>query len=658
MKKMEVTRAEDGFSLLEMVVAMGILIVLTVGGILSYNGVQQTAKDTAVESAAKAIHTAAKNYQNDNKSSTSAQRAADEYNASQSEKLPDGRPMMFASIEERDDSGLRVTVVYGDNEAIHTLDVDGSTGSTPGTGGDTGGSTPTPTPGDGGTTPENPENPGDPTDPDPDAGDGDGNEVEPPLPVIRDSVASFTYKCSRDTTGRLPIINLEDGTTVNVYGTDGSSRRVSYRNAENVVTTEPSRTGTGVIFSETQVQGHGDVIAATNVPEPITLRSNVTYEVIVDGMFGAIDTYVESKDAPTLRDCLVHVNDFSDNITHIHQFAGNNLTAVPVELPRNIENLNGAFHSASVLNDPDMSNWNTSNVTSMVSTFERASTFNQDISTWDTSNVTDMSRMFHRASNFNKPLNTWDTSQVKDMNRMFMNALRFDQPLNNWKLGDVVSTSLMFNDTPFNQPIGNWNVSNVTDMSGMFNCTHYFNQNINDWDVSKVTDMTDMFMDAEKFNQPLDKWNTGNVTNMFHMFHGAYVFNQNINSWDVSNVTMMDGMFDSAYAFNQPLNDWDVSSVTDIEHMFEDTKSFNQPLNKWNTSNIENMYEAFQRAQAFNQDISSWNTSKVNDMAYMFNNAKAFNRNISGWNVSNVRWWGNFRTGSPLSYSNTPSKFR
>ena len=59
------------------------------------------------------------------------------------------------------------------------------------------------------------------------------------------------------------------------------------------------------------------------------------------------------------------------------------------------------FNSAHVLNG-DLSRWDTSNVTTMMSMFWDAHAFNGDLSRWDTSNVTTMAYMFccTRAFNF------------------------------------------------------------------------------------------------------------------------------------------------------------------------------------------------------------------------------------------------------------------
>lgn len=50
---------ESGFSLLELVVAIGILLVLTVGGLIGYSAITKNAKEAAVETAASDVMTAA-----------------------------------------------------------------------------------------------------------------------------------------------------------------------------------------------------------------------------------------------------------------------------------------------------------------------------------------------------------------------------------------------------------------------------------------------------------------------------------------------------------------------------------------------------------------------------------------------------------------------
>ncbi|KAL7425711.1 hypothetical protein ACHAXM_000133 [Skeletonema potamos] len=65
------------------------------------------------------------------------------------------------------------------------------------------------------------------------------------------------------------------------------------------------------------------------------------------------------------------------------------------------------FYGASAFNQGDLSNWNTSCVTTMYAMFYEASAFNGDISSWDTSAVTDMRGMFWGATSFNQNLCAW-----------------------------------------------------------------------------------------------------------------------------------------------------------------------------------------------------------------------------------------------------------
>lgn len=58
---------ENGFSLLELVVAIGILLILTVGGLLGYAAITDNARDAAVNSAASEVATAVMVAQSDDK---------------------------------------------------------------------------------------------------------------------------------------------------------------------------------------------------------------------------------------------------------------------------------------------------------------------------------------------------------------------------------------------------------------------------------------------------------------------------------------------------------------------------------------------------------------------------------------------------------------
>ena len=71
---------------------------------------------------------------------------------------------------------------------------------------------------------------------------------------------------------------------------------------------------------------------------------------------------------------------------------------------------------------PDISQWDTKNVTNMRHMFYCTSIFSlPDISQWDTKNVTDMKNMFYGCTSlFSLPdIGKWDTKNVTNMSKMF-----------------------------------------------------------------------------------------------------------------------------------------------------------------------------------------------------------------------------------------------
>ena len=55
------------------------------------------------------------------------------------------------------------------------------------------------------------------------------------------------------------------------------------------------------------------------------------------------------------------------------------------------------------------------------------------ISDWDTSQVTTMGYLFAHCTKIYENISMWDVSNVTDMTRMFYHNLTFNQPLDNWK---------------------------------------------------------------------------------------------------------------------------------------------------------------------------------------------------------------------------------
>ncbi len=248
--------------------------------------------------------------------------------------------------------------------------------------------------------------------------------------------------------------------------------------------------------------------------------------------------------------------------------------------------------------------------------------------------VTTMWEMFYGASNFSCPgVTNWTTSNVTSMREMFRFATAFDQPIGDWDTSKVTSMAGMFDGaSTFDQNIGTWNLASLTQTQwggrGMFRNASSFNNggsdSIKDWDVSKVTSMTEMFKGAAAFNQPIGDWDTSSVTSLSQMFWGASAFNNgdepgDSNSplnWDTSNVTAITVMFRGT-PFNQDVSTrevtvngktfiaWDVSKVT---------------TTTWGGSGV------FQNCIHFNQDLSSWDVSNVSSFRSFLTGATSFSR--------------------------------
>ena len=230
----------------------------------------------------------------------------------------------------------------------------------------------------------------------------------------------------------------------------------------------------------------------------------------------------------------------------------------------------------------------TTRVTEFNQLFYNNHTFNQDISNWDASNVTSMMHTFSHAYAFNQDINYWDVSKVIRMDGMFLVASAFNKPLNRW------------------------NTSNVESMADMFAVTHNFNQDISNWNVSKVNTMRHMFAYTTSYNKPLTNWNTSNVRNMDAMFWESKAFNQPIAHLNVSNVTTMVGMFSNNPVFNQPLNGWGskLHNNVNLTNTFRGATAFNQPLDQWKIwiKSDAHLTTMFSGATAFkaNQPYCNW----------------------------------------------------
>ena len=156
--------------------------------------------------------------------------------------------------------------------------------------------------------------------------------------------------------------------------------------------------------------------------------------------------------------------------------------------------------------------------------------------TWDTSSVTDFSNLFEDRDGFTQDISSWDTSNVKSMNSMFQRS-DFSGDISGWDVSSVTNMAWMFAQSGRSNPLSveinvdlsKWVPSSLTNGHGMFYKAN-FNGDISQWDTSELTYMKDMFF-GSKFNRDISQWDVNKVCNFEAAFYNSD-FDQNVNCWD------------------------------------------------------------------------------------------------------------------------------
>lgn len=483
----------EGFTLLEIVIAVGLLFILSSVGAIAVRTFDDNAKQAAVNRAAREVYDVARAKLEDNNSKTDPADAATEYNSSQT---PDenGNVSITVKVVKLDSQRISVLALYDGGRISATFSP--TEGDTIGSG----------TPGAGGA----------------------------PLPVIQDTVSKLTYQCDATTSGYLPIYNTSESSLVSLVGSDGSEKLVKYNAPAENLSSAYSATSS-VIFYKYSSNG-----LFNNVSQKLTMNAGVSYTVSIYGEFDNLSNVLEDGNIASFNDCLISVDKLGrdSGLLTMNNFGGKKLTGMPDQIPPTVKNLIAVFKDATIINDPRIGNWDTSNVSLIMYAFHTASAFNVNIEKWNVSSVGNFTSVFQNAKSFNQPLNNWDMSKAITLYCMLYGALNFNQPLNDWDISKVNSLSYTFyNAQKFNQPLDKWNTSKVTNLGATFREARAFSGNISNWDTSSVNSMSQTFMNAVSFNVSIYAWKTHNVITMENMFNGATKFNSNISGWNVSKVT-------------------------------------------------------------------------------------------------------------------------
>lgn len=490
---------DKGFSLLELATAVGIVLVFTLIGLLSYRGIAGQAEQVAVNKAAEETYNKAYAYLIDGDEKTNPISVQDEYNNSQGDTED-----ITVQIKILSPSRLKVWAFMGEYEATRI---------TPSSNTDNNSNT-----------------------------DEEGNPIVPPITGGNSDLSNFTYKCDDNEKGYLPMVNIGENTKVYMWEKGKKNqtfKEVKYESPDKAIAEDPdlirwkTRAELRIarmidqpnpdysnIFLSPEMTFHWQNINHTdvqkefysyentiyNISEEIPMKAGVEYQLMYDGdveLFTAPGhkTYQEGG-GTGLANCLRSIDNLgaSTNLKGIIYIGGEKLINLPTSIPKTVVTLHGAFENASLLNDPNIKQWDVSNVRTTEAMFYNAASFDQDISGWDVSNVRVMMNMFALTQSFNQNLSKWDVSNVIKLGGMFKGTDAAPNAFNNGCRIGVVSCPLT------------WDTSSAARLESMFGNNRTFNQQLLDesgdgpWDLSSAQDVRYMFVSATRFDQDLSNW--------------------------------------------------------------------------------------------------------------------------------------------------------
>lgn len=301
----------------------------------------------------------------------------------------------------------------------------------------------------------------------------------------------------------------------------------------------------------------------------------------------------------------------------------------------------------------------TNNVTDMYAMFQNCTNLETlNVSNWNISKVEDMSGTFYRCSNLKTlDVKNWNTSSVTSMDRTFSGCSSLETlDMSDWKTGNVTNMNQTFRDCTnlSTLSVSGWDVRKVENMQGLFlGCSNLSTVNVSNWKTGNVKDMSFLFRGCSSLSTlDVSNWNTGNVTNMNNMFsYCSSLTSLDLSNWETGNVTNMESMFYGGCnnLTELDVSDWDVSKVTTMENMFAsgtnfdeaDVKLTNLDVSKWKTTSLENSSFMFYGQNKLGSlAVGGWDVSKIKNMDHMFAWADVNIGDISGWKNSVIENMG------------------
>ena len=314
------------------------------------------------------------------------------------------------------------------------------------------------------------------------------------------------------------------------------------------------------------------------------------------------------------------------------------------------------FKNKSALNKINFTNFDTSNVTSMVKMFRGCEGLTTlDVSGFDTSNVTEMYDLFYGCSGL-KTLDVtgFDTSNVTDMYEMFYGCESLTAlDVTGFDTSNVTSMYNLFCGCKKlkSLDVSSFDTSNVKGFTWMFgNCSSLTELDVTGFDTSKATSIAWMFSGCSGLKSlDVTGFHTENVEVMNNVFSDCSGLTElDVTSFDTSNAHYTYGMFSGCSGLKSlDVTGFDTSKVTKMSHMFSGCSGLTElDLSSFDTTGSvgeyaydkKSMEGMFMGCSGLTElDLSSFDTSTVTDMREMFRNCTNLKTlDLSSFDVSEV----------------------
>ena len=373
----------------------------------------------------------------------------------------------------------------------------------------------------------------------------------------------------------------------------------------------------------------GIVSKAYNIGNPVA--SDVTATLYDDGCLefngsGDISTYASFYDLPWYKD-----GNYEHIISVLFTYR-NNIK------PTKIGSLFASLKNTVSIN---VSNLDTSLVTDMGMLFQRSSSLREikGLENLNTSNVTNMAYMFEsNVSKITLDLSNWDTSKVTSMNSMFSGANNISGSLTIMNPNITYSNMFIYTSTASDSQFIVKYIDEITKNAAqnMVN-TKSSNSNVILW-VPPVT-----LLDGDSFSAALQSLNAGMETPTI-TFSKEYT---NVTWTDTVLVSTSDSLtkayayydIDTGFNIYPEISNAIICANSNSAYMFANWQLTDFYFDNFDTSNVEDMRNMFvNNSRIVLLNLSKWNTSNVYNMSNMFYGCSRLGSIYVKdlWDISNV----------------------